>query len=90
MMPIVKDQKQAVIADYRTHVEDTGSPSVQIALLTQRINQLGEHFKAHQRDHHSRRGLLEMVNRRRKLLEYVKRTDAQKYQELLERLKLRK
>ena len=89
-MTVVKEQKQAMIADYRIHPGDTGSASVQVALLTQRINQLGEHFKTHQRDHHSRRGLLEMVNRRRKLLDYLKETDLQKYQELLGRLQLRR
>ena len=82
--------KERVITEYRTHETDTGSPEVQVALLTSRINELTEHFKTHVKDHHSRRGLLRMVSRRRKLLDYLKRTNADKYKVLIERLGLRK
>ena len=89
-MPVVKDQKQKLINDYQTHGTDTGSAPVQVAILTERINLLTEHFKAHRKDHHSRRGLLKLVSQRRKLLEYLKRNDRSEYQKLLERLNLRK
>ena len=89
-MVLVKARKSALIQDYKLHEGDTGSAQVQIALLTERINQLTGHFKAHQKDHHSRRGLLMMVNRRRKLLEYLKSQDRLEYQKLLDRLQLRK
>ena len=82
--------KTATISEYRTHETDTGSPEVQIALLTARITDLTEHFKTHVKDHHSRRGLLRMVSRRRKLLDYLKRTNADKYRQLIDRLGLRK
>ena len=82
--------KAEVVAQYHRAAGDTGSPEVQVALLTTRINDLTEHFKAHKKDHHSRRGLLKMVSRRRKLLDYLKRKDADAYRSLIERLGLRK
>jgi small subunit ribosomal protein S15 len=82
--------KQTVITDFKNHDSDTGSPEVQIALLTQRISHLTEHLRTHRKDFHSRRGLIAMTSRRRKLLDYVKRHDLDKYKELLERLKLRR
>ena len=82
--------KQTVITDFKNHESDTGSPEVQIALLTQRITHLMEHLRTHRKDFHSRRGLIAMTSRRRKLLDYVKRHDLDKYKELLERLKLRR
>jgi len=89
-MPIFKEQKTKVIEGYRKHDQDTGSASVQVAILTERINHLTDHFKENRKDHHSRRGLLRMVNRRRKLLGYLKTTQGDEYQSLVERLKLRK
>ena len=83
-------QKQQVVQQYQRSGKDTGSPEVQIALLTERINGLTEHFKAHVKDFHSRRGLLKLVSQRRKLLDYLKRKDADKYRGLIERLSLRK
>ena len=82
--------KSSVIADFKSHDTDTGSPEVQIALLTQRISHLTEHLRTHRKDFHSRRGLIAMTSRRRKLLDYVKRHDLDKYKQLLERLKLRR
>ena len=82
--------KSEVIAQYKTHEKDTGSSDVQIALLTARINHLTEHLRAHRKDFHSRRGLLQMASRRRKLLDYLKRHDLTKYNDLLQRLNLRK
>lgn len=82
--------KTSVISDFKVHDSDTGSPEVQIALLTQRVNHLTEHLRTHRKDFHSRRGLIAMTSRRRKLLDYVKRHDLEKYKELLERLKLRR
>lgn len=82
--------KTTVIEEYRQHGSDTGSSEVQIALLTQRIVHLTEHLRTHRKDFHSRRGLIAMTSRRRKLLDYVKRTDLEKYKELLKRLKLRR
>ena len=82
--------KTAVIDDYRLHDKDTGSPEVQVALLTTRIIELTEHFKSHAKDHHSRRGLLRLVGRRRRLLDYVKRQDFDRYRTLIERLGIRK
>jgi|TARA_Y100000294_G_C8373544_1_gene263733 small subunit ribosomal protein S15 len=82
--------KTQIIEEYRTHEQDNGSPEVQIALLTYRINQLNEHFKLHKKDHHSRRGLLKMVGQRRRLLDYLKRIDQERYKQLIKRLKLRK
>ena len=83
-------QKAQVVKTYQRAGNDTGSPEVQIALLTERINSLGEHFKSHVKDFHSRRGLLKMVSQRRKLLDYLKRSDADKYRAVIERLGLRK
>lgn len=83
-------QKAQVVKQFQRAVTDTGSSEVQVALLTERINGLTEHFKAHIKDFHSRRGLLKMVSQRRKLLDYLKRTDADKYRNVIERLGLRK
>ncbi|CAM2067877.1 30S ribosomal protein S15 [Sulfidibacter corallicola] len=87
---IDKEQRTKTIDEYRTHAKDTGSPEVQVALLTARINSLTEHFKAHKKDHHSRRGLLKMVGRRKRLLEYLKQKDQSRYTNLIGRLGLRK
>ncbi len=89
-MAFNKEQKQDLINNYRLHDTDTGSPEVQIALLTERINYLSEHFKTHKKDHHSRRGLLKLVSQRRKLLDHLKVTDGERYERLIERLGLRK
>ncbi len=89
-MALSKERKQQIINEFKTHENDTGSPEVQVAILTERINQLTEHFKVHKKDHHSRRGLLKMVAQRKKLLNYLKRTDFQRYERLIERLGLRK
>ena len=89
-MVLVKEQKSKLISDFKVHEKDTGSPSVQIALLTERINSLSEHFKAHKHDHHSRHGLLRMVSVRRRLLEYLKRKDKKEYQEIVKKLDLRR
>lgn len=83
-------QKAQIVKDYQRKQSDTGSPEVQVALLSARINGLTEHFKAHVKDHHSRRGLLRMVSQRRKLLDYLKRSDVEKYRALIDRLGLRK
>ena len=83
-------EKQPIIAKAAIHEGDTGSPEVQVALLTARINSLTEHFKEHKKDHHSRRGLLKMVSRRRKLLDYLKGKDVAAYRKLIDSLKLRK
>jgi small subunit ribosomal protein S15 len=83
-------QKEQVVKKYQRSGKDTGSPEVQIALLTERINGLTEHFKTHVKDFHSRRGLLKLVSQRRKLLDYLKRKDADKYRDLIERLSIRK
>ena len=85
-----KETKAQIIAEYATHEGDTGSPEVQIAILTARINELTEHLKVNQKDHHSRRGLLKMVGQRRGMLEYLKKTDLEGYRSLIERLGLRK
>jgi small subunit ribosomal protein S15 len=87
---LTKDRKTEVIGSYRTHDGDTGSPEVQVALLSERINYLTEHFKAHAKDHHSRRGLLKLVGQRRRLLDYLKRKDSDRYGELIRRLGIRK
>ena len=87
---MTNDRKSEVIGSYRTHEGDTGSPEVQVALLSERINYLTEHFKTHDKDHHSRRGLLKLVGQRRRLLDYLKRKDADKYSELIQRLGIRK
>lgn len=84
-----KDAKQAIISEYKTHGADTGSPEVQVAMLTQRIRELTEHLKVHTRDFHSRRGLLKMVGNRRKLLRYLREKDFNRYRTLIERLGLR-
>lgn len=83
-------QKTETITTYRRHDGDTGSPEVQVALLSQRISALTDHFKTHAKDHHSRRGLLQMVGRRRRLLDYIKRRDTDRYRALIDRLGLRK
>ena len=83
-------QKAQMVKQYQRSANDTGSPEVQVALLTERINGLSEHFKSHVKDFHSRRGLLKMVSQRRKLLDYLKRSDSDKYRSLIERLGLRK
>ena len=89
-MALNTDQKQIIIEDYKTHATDTGSPEVQVALLTKRINDLTEHFKVHSKDYHSRRGLMIMVSQRRRLLDYLKRKDKSRYAKLIERLGLRR
>jgi small subunit ribosomal protein S15 len=85
-----REVKEQVIRDYRVHDKDTGSPEVQIALLTTRINELTEHFKTHGKDHHSRRGLLKLVGQRRRLLDYLKGKDGGRYRTTIERLGIRK
>ena len=85
-----KDRKSEVIGTYKTHNSDTGSPEVQVALLSERINYLTEHFKTHAKDHHSRRGLLKLVGQRRRLLDYLKGKDTDRYSELIKRLGIRK
>ena len=87
---MTNEQKQAIIAEYATHEGDTGSPEVQIALLTNRINELTEHLKVHKNDHHSRRGLLKMVGRRRNLLAYLTKVDIERYRAIIKRLGIRK
>ena len=87
---ISKATKVSAISDYRQHETDTGSTEVQVALLTQRINELSEHFKKHKKDHHSRRGLLILVSQRRRLLNYLRRTGPDRYRELIKRLGLRR
>lgn len=89
-MSVTTEQKAQVVSDYQRAAGDTGSPEVQVALLTNRINELIGHFKTHVKDHHSRRGLLRMVSRRRKLLDYLKRTNIEAYRTLIDRLSLRK
>lgn len=84
------DSKSKIVEGYRTHQRDTGSPEVQIALLSARINELADHFQVHPHDHHSRIGLLRMINKRRKLLDYLKGSDVGRYRALIERLGLRK
>jgi small subunit ribosomal protein S15 len=85
-----ESSKENVIAEYRRHAQDTGSPEVQVALLTKRIEYLTEHFKVHAKDHHSRRGLLMLVGQRRRLLEYLRQKDLKRYRALIERLGLRR
>ena len=89
-MPMTLDQKKTLIEQYRVHEGDTGSPEVQIALLTERINGLTEHFKRHAKDHHSRRGLLMLIGKRRGLLEYLKNKAADRYRAVIERLGIRR
>jgi small subunit ribosomal protein S15 len=85
-----KEMKAKVVGEYRLHESDTGSPEVQVALLTHRITELTEHFKTHTQDHHSRRGLLKLVGRRRRLLDYIKGQDLERYRSTIERLGIRK
>lgn len=89
-MPLVKETKREVINSHKKHDKDTGSPEVQIALLTKRMEHLTEHFKRHKKDNHSRRGLLMMVNNRRNLLSYLKSSDIARYQDIIQKLGLRK
>ena len=89
-MVLLKDKKKAIIDDFKVHANDTGSPVVQIALLTEKIRYLTDHFKTHKKDFHSRRGLLMMIGKRRRLLAYLKKKDFQKYQETIAKLNLRK
>lgn len=89
-MTLTKEKKKELIGGYMVHEKDTGSPNVQIALLTERINSLSDHFKAHKKDHHSRQGLLRMVSIRRRLLEYLKRKNPKGYQDIIKKLDLRK
>jgi small subunit ribosomal protein S15 len=89
-MAFAKEKKQTIISDYKLHDTDTGSPDIQIALLTERINYLSEHFKSHKNDHHSRRGLLSLISQRRKLLDYLRKTNKGRYENLIGRLGLRK
>ncbi len=87
---LASEKKQSVISQYRTHPTDTGSPQVQIAVLSERIGELTEHFKTHQKDHASRRGLLMMVSRRRRLLDYLKSHDSESYKDVIQKLGIRK
>jgi small subunit ribosomal protein S15 len=89
-MPLQAEQKETLIKEYQTHEKDTGSPEVQIALLTERIRYLTEHFKVHKKDHHSRRGMLMLVGQRRRLLDYLKKKDVERYRALIKRLGLRR
>jgi len=89
-MTITAERKSEVLKQHATTANDTGSPEVQVALLTERINNLTDHFKTHKKDHHSRRGLLKMVSQRRSLLDYLKKKDAKRYMALIEKLGLRK
>lgn len=89
-MATAKEVKEKIVSDHKTHGTDTGSSQVQIALLTQRINELTEHFKVHKKDNHSRRGLLKMVSRRRKLLDYLKSRDINQYHDMIAKLGLRR
>ena len=89
-MSITADQKNQIVSEHRTHDKDTGSPEVQIALLTTRITELNEHLKIHKKDHSSRRGLLKMVSRRNSLLKYLTREDRTRYQQIITKLGLRK
>ncbi len=87
---LAREQKQSLIDQYRTHASDTGSPEVQIALLSERIGQLTEHFKTHKKDHASRRGLLMLVSKRRRLLDYLKKYDTERYKGVISKLGIRK
>ena len=89
-MAFTKDRKTEIITAYKTHDGDTGSPEVQVALLSDRINYLTEHFKTHTKDHHSRRGLLKLVGQRRRLLDYLKSKDSERYATVIKRLGIRK
>jgi small subunit ribosomal protein S15 len=89
-MAVAQERTAEIVAGHRRHVKDTGSPEVQVALLTDRIGYLTEHFKVHRKDHHSRRGLLKLVGQRLRLLDYLRRRDFQRYKGLIERLGIRK
>ncbi|OGX28170.1 MAG: 30S ribosomal protein S15 [Omnitrophica WOR_2 bacterium RIFCSPHIGHO2_01_FULL_48_9] len=89
-MALVKEKKTEVIGNFKVHAKDTGSPAVQIALLTEKINYLSEHFQSHRKDFNSRRGLLMMIGKRRRLLAYLKKSDLPKYEETIKKLNLRK
>lgn len=89
-MPLSKDEKAAIVKEYQVHEADTGSPEVQVALLSKRVDQLIEHLKAHQRDEHSRRGLIKLVGQRRRHLDYLSRKDRERYGDLITRLDLRR
>lgn len=89
-MALAKERKSEIIGSYRTHDSDTGSPEVQVAILSERISYLTEHFKIHAKDHHSRRGLLKLVGQRRRLLDYLKGKDTERYADLIKRLGIRK
>ena len=89
-MTLTKDKKTGLIGEYRLHGNDTGSPEVQIAILSERIRYLTEHFRTHAKDHHSRRGLLKLVGRRRRLLDYLKSRNYERYQRVIERLGIRR
>jgi small subunit ribosomal protein S15 len=89
-MSITKEKKEELIGTYKKHEKDTGSPEVQIAILTERISNLTEHFQTHKKDHHSRRGLLKLVGQRRRLLDYLKRKDIERYRDIIGKLGIRK
>lgn len=89
-MGLLREKKKDIIERFKEHSGDTGSTKVQIALLTERINNLSEHFKSHKKDFHSRRGLLSLVGRRRRLLDYLKKVDVKQYQQIIDKLRLRK
>ena len=89
-MVLAKEQKTEIVSSYQLHQKDTGSPEVQVAILSERITYLTEHFKTHKKDHHSRRGLLKLVGQRRRLLDYLKRADFNRYKGLIDRLGIRK
>jgi len=89
-MPLAVDRKKNLIEQFKTHEGDTGSPEVQVALLTERVNSLTEHFRLHAKDHHSRRGLLMLIGKRRGLLEYLRRKDVERYRALIDRLGIRR
>ncbi len=89
-MALAKEAKEQIVTEFRTHDTDTGSPEVQVALLSKRILELQEHFKTHKKDNHSRRGLLKMVSQRRSLLDYLKRSDIERYHQMVSRLGLRR
>lgn len=89
-MPLIAEKKKALVERFRVHPKDTGSPDVQIALLTERISYLNDHFRVHRKDHASRRGLLLMVGKRKRLLDYLKRTHPEGYKQVIERLGIRK
>jgi len=89
-LPLTRERKNEIVDSHRVHVTDTGSPEVQIAILSEKINYLTDHFKIHAKDHHSRRGLLRMVGKRRRLLDYLKVKDVNRYRAIIERLGIRK